>query len=53
MLRIKWLCLRKAISYELDYLARKFQLIQGLIFFFFLIVLVIISLGDTQSFFIG
>ncbi|NBD16065.1 MAG: hypothetical protein GVY04_07930 [Cyanobacteria bacterium] len=53
MFKTKWLCLTKAISYEFDYLARKFQLIQALIFFVFLIVLVIISLGDTQSFFIG
>jgi len=53
MFKTKLLCLTKSISYEFDYLARKFQLIQALIFFVFLIVLVIISLGDTQSFFIG
>lgn len=39
--------------YEIDYLWRKFRLIQALIFLFFLGVLVVISWGDTHSFFTG
>lgn len=48
-----WLCLQKTLGYELDYLFRKFRLIKALIFLFIASLLVIISLGDTQSFFIG
>lgn len=49
---MNWLCWRRTISYEFDYLSRKFRLVQALIFFLFLVVLVIMSWGDTQSFFI-
>ena len=53
MIRVNWLCLRKTLAYEIDYLLRKFRLLQAFIFSAFLLVLIVISLGDTQSFFIG
>jgi len=53
MIRVNWLCLRKALIYEIDYLLRKFRLIQALIFVLFIFILTILSLGDAQSFFIG
>jgi hypothetical protein len=34
-------------------ISRRFRLIQAIIFVLFLVVLIIISLGDAQSFFIG
>jgi hypothetical protein len=48
-----WLCLQKTLGYELDYLLRKFRLIKALMFLLLLLFLVIISLGDAQSFFMG
>jgi hypothetical protein len=53
MIRVNWLCLGKTLAYEIDYLLRKFRLLQAFIFVVFLLVLIVISLGDTQSFFIG
>lgn len=50
---VKRLCVRKTIGYEFDYLFRKFRITQAFIFLFSLVVLVIISLNDTQSFFMG
>ena len=48
-----WLLFRKIIIYEIDYLRRKFRLFQAFILFLSLVTLIVISLGDTQSFFIG
>jgi hypothetical protein len=48
-----YLCIQKTIYYEWDYLRRKFRLTQAFISILFLVILIIISLGDTQSFFIG
>lgn len=53
MEKVKWLYFKKTIGYEFDYLFRKFKISQAFIFLFSLIVLVIISLNDTQSFFTG
>lgn len=53
MRRVKWLCFKKTISYELTYLFRKFKIPQAFIFLLSLIVVVIISLSDTRSFFTG
>lgn len=53
MIRVNWLCLRKTLTYEIDYLLRKFRLIQALIFVLFIFILTILSLGDAQSFFTG
>lgn len=49
----KYVCWRKVIVYEIDYLCRKFRLFQACIFLVFWIILVVMSLSDTQSFFIG
>lgn len=50
-----WLPLpfRKTVIYEIDYLQRKFRPFQAFILFLSLITLIVISLGDTQSFFVG
>lgn len=48
-----WLFFRKTIIYEIDYLQRKFRPFKSFILFLSLITLIVISLGDTQSFFIG
>ena len=48
-----WLLFRKTIMYEIDYLRRKFRPLQVVILFLSLVALIVISLGDTQSFFIG
>ena len=53
MIRVNRLCLRKTLVYEIDYLLRKFRLIQALIFILSISTLTILSLGDAQSFFIG
>jgi hypothetical protein len=47
------LCMKKTIYYEWDYLHRKFRLTQAFISVLFLAILIVISFGDTQSFFIG
>lgn len=48
-----WLLLHKTIIYEADYLRRKFRLFKAFILLLSLGTLIVISLGDTQSFFIG
>lgn len=53
MIRVNWLYLGKILTYEADYLLRKFRLPQAFIFAAFILALIVISLGDAQSFFIG
>lgn len=53
MVRVNWLGIRKIFVYEIDYLRRKFRLLQALIFILFVFILTVLSLGDAQSFFIG
>lgn len=48
-----WLHLKKTLVYEIDYLLRRFKLLKALMLMVIAFLLVIISLGDTQSFFIG
>jgi len=53
MIRVNWLCIKKTLIYEIDYLLQKFRLLQALISILFISILTILSLGDAQSFFIG
>ena len=52
MSNLKLSIFKKIAAYEFDYLSRKFRLVQALIFVLFLLVLIIISLSDAQSFFL-
>lgn len=49
----KWIIILRKIQYEWNYLVRKFQFLQIIIFLLYLIPVVITGLGDTQSFFTG
>ena len=49
----RWIIILRKIQYEWNYLVRKFQFLQIIIFLLYLIPVVITGLGDTQSFFTG
>lgn len=49
----RWIIILRKIQYEWNYLVRKFQFLQIIIFLLYLIPVFITGWGDTQSFFTG
>ena len=49
----KILLIRRILRYEFDYLLRKFQIFEILVFILSILGILVTGLGDTQSFFIG